>query len=780
MTLTLVETIPPSPAAAASPQTSRTVTATATKLGYVSKSSPKKKFSTKSTLRASKSAYAAYLSFAPVKLASGEKIVSVTLQVQVTSLTGKKKAKLQVTPVKGGWTPSKLTYRNRPATAGSKVGVSATVKKAKLVSITLDPAKVSKLVTSGASFRLTNQLADSSVKLSTKGSKAPRLIIKTKVPTLNDVPAPQPTPTATPKPTATATPQPTATPTPTQTATPSTPASNPSAGSLPVGSADYAVPQGAIFVATNGNDNNAGTQAAPYRTIAKAIAKAPSGATIVVRKGVYHESVKVYGKTLTIQNYPKEAVWLDGTTPVTGWAADGKLWRKTGWTTRFDHSPTFTQGAPDNTAEFWRFVNPDYPMASHPDQVFINGTAQQQVKSKSLVGPGKFYLDESSSTLYLGSDPTGKTVEASTIIKALALQGKNSVLRGIGVRRFSPSVFHMGSITIEEPGVRLENVVVEDSATTGISVQDPDVKLTRVTVQRSGMLGIHARYADRVVFDRVLSTKNNVERFNVAPTAGGAKIGKSRGITVVNSSFSGNYAHGFWEDLSCYDSVIRQSTFNDNQGDGLFLEISAKAIVGDNLFAGNDEFGIKVNNTTNVEIWNNTFAGNGRPLNIVQDARRNTDKNDQAVDPRVAFPDPTMPWTLGPVTIRNNVVADSSSAADCLLCVEDYSRSKSAADMKITANGNVYHRSKASSPKWLAIWSQGKANPLTFTSLAELKSKTGQEATGQEHTGSSILDKNFKLVSSVSGNASKVAQPLPDHIAKAIGRPAGAKVIGRW
>ena len=560
------------------------------------------------------------------------------------------------------------------------------------------------------------------------------------------------------------------------------PAPSGGAGSVAVGSASYAAPGGAIYVATNGNDSSAGTASAPVKTINRGLAIAPAGGTVVVRGGVYRETLTI-GKQVTLQNYPKEAVWLDGSTPVSGWVADGSTWRKDGWNTRFDHSPTYTQGAPDNTSQYYQFLNTStYPMAAHPDQVFIDGAPLQQVKSKSQVKGGTFYLDECSSRLYIGSNPSGKTVEASTIIKAMNVRAANSVVRGIGVRRYSPSVFHLAAITIEQPGVTFENVVVADSATTGISVLKENTTLNQVTTTGSGMLGIHGRFADKLKLTKVLSTKNNDEHFNIAPVSGGLKIGQSRGITVTASKFSGNYGHGFWQDLSVYDSVFRQSDFSDNVGTGLFLEISAKAVVGDNTFARNKEFGIKVNNTSNVKIWNNTFVGNGRPLNIVQDNRRNTNKNDAAVDPRIAWPDPAMPWTLGPVTIRNNVVANSTSAANCLLCVEDYSKTKSAEQMGISANSNVYGRPSASLPNWIAIWSRGNVNPNphVFTTLAALQSTTGQESKGKEFVGASIVDSSLNLTSTVSGQAGSIAEALPSDVASAIGRSAGTKRLGHW
>jgi len=87
-----------------------------------------------------------------------------------------------------------------------------------------------------------------------------------------------------------------------------------------VGTAQYPVPAGAVVVSPSGNDSAAGTAAAPYRTLTKAASAAAAGATIVLRAGTYHESVAVY-KRVTIQSWPGETVWLDGSVPVNDWAA---------------------------------------------------------------------------------------------------------------------------------------------------------------------------------------------------------------------------------------------------------------------------------------------------------------------------------------------------------------------------------------------------------------------------------------------------------------------------
>ena len=178
-----------------------------------------------------------------------------------------------------------------------------------------------------------------------------------------------------------------------------------------VGTAQYPVPAGAVVVSPSGNDGAAGTAAAPYRTLTKAASAAAAGATIVLRAGTYHESVAVY-KRVTIQSWPGETVWLDGSVPVNDWAASNGKW-KAGWSVEFDASPTYTRGAPDNAGS-WSFVNANFPMAAHPDQIWIDNVAQRQVGSLAAVTPGTFFHDEASNQLWLGTDPSGKDVARAT------------------------------------------------------------------------------------------------------------------------------------------------------------------------------------------------------------------------------------------------------------------------------------------------------------------------------------------------------------------------------
>ena len=92
---------------------------------------------------------------------------------------------------------------------------------------------------------------------------------------------------------------------------------------------------------------------------------------------------------------------------------------------------------------------------------------------------------------------------------------------------------------------------------------------------------------------------------------------------------------------------VVNNVMRGNSGHGLFLEISDTAVVAGNLIANNGGFGIQVNNTGHVKLWNNTFLGGGnRPVNLVQDDRDAADLTFNGYDQRQPRPDPTVPWKL--------------------------------------------------------------------------------------------------------------------------------------
>lgn len=580
-----------------------------------------------------------------------------------------------------------------------------------------------------------------------------------------------PTPTPTPRTTATPTPTastPTAT-TPTATPTTSTPTTGvvtqptasgraaASAGALAAKNRSGTIPAGAVFVAPWGSASGTGALDKPLLTIAQGVDKASAGGTVVVRAGTYHEDVTI-SKAVTVTGYPGEEVWLDGSSVVSAWTQSGSTWY-TPYTHNFDSSPGFTKGVADGTAEAWRFLSTSYPMAAHPDMVFVDGARLQEVKSLSLVKDGTFYVDDAADRIYLGSNPSGKQVRVSDLQKAISVRADGAAIKGLGVRRYATSLWMMGSVTLEKKNNVAENLTVVDNASIGMGVYGDNAKLTRITSQGNGLMGINANAAYGMVADKLRVTKNNVERFNSTPAAGGFKITRSRGVDVGDSLFSDNYGTGLWLDESVYDADVHGNNMIGNASHGLSFEISSTAVLVDNLVLNNKGFGFKINNADKLEIWNNTLVGNDRAINLVQDSRRNSQTSTPGHDPRRPNPDSTVPWVLRQISVNNNVVGKGAGAANCMVCVEDYSHQVKAADMALTFRSNIYNRSNGS-PSWFAIWSNGAGNPNVYTSLAAFRAATAKEQNSLGFDTGTVVDSSTGvLADSVFDDTSPVSLP---------------------
>lgn len=600
-------------------------------------------------------------------------------------------------------------------------------------------------------------------------------------------PTPKPTAPVTTKPTPKPTTPVTPTPPPTVTTPPvSTPTSpdpvdgvRGDPGAKEPGTLAYDAPANAVYAAPNGKDTAAGTKAAPVRTIAAALRLVPNGGTVVLRAGTYHEEVVIPAqKRVTVQPAPNEAVWLDGAKPVAGWKASGTTWVVDGWTTKLDSSPTYTKGAPDNTQPEWRFVDPAHPMAAHPDQVWVAGAPLREVSSAAEVTTGTFFVDDAAKRLVIGTDPTGKPVEASVLTQALSIQSAKSVIKGIGVRRYATSVPQMGTVVAAANDVTLSDVTIRDNSTTGFYSWSPRTTLTRVSLIGNGLLGGGASQADGLVVDQMLSVGNNSENFNHSPVSGAFKVTRTQGVTVKDSAFTGNFGRGPWFDESVVDIRFTGNDVIGNTGHGVFVELSERAVVADNIIADNGQFGLYVVNSGSVKIWNNTVVDNlERNVNIAQDSRRASDPNAAGHDPRTRYA-PLAPWIVSNVVMSNNVVAESDG--NCLVCVQDFSMQFTGSQMVSSINGNLYHRDDPSAVRWFSAWSVGPVSkdPSVTDTLAAYTAATGQDGRSRLVDGATVVTDEFALQSSYANTQSSIAVPVPSDVAAGTRLPANSTTLG--
>ena len=576
-------------------------------------------------------------------------------------------------------------------------------------------------------------------------------------------------PTSAPPKTSTAPPSQTSSPIPPPRSTTS------STGSAPIGSTDYPVPGNALFVSPGGSDSGGGTISSPFRTITKAVTAAKSGQTIVLRTGNYNESVTIpSSKSLTIQPYPHEAAWFDGSTTVAGWTKTADGWAHAGWTPQFDDTAGFTPAIAANTTPGWNWVNPQYPLASHPDQAWLDGSALTQVGSASALKADTFYVDYSSKTLYVGSDPTGHSVTASNIPdRALVVYGPNSTIRGVGFRNYGTSIPQMATVILDGANDNVSNVVIQDNANIGMYLRSTNLRVDQVTVQDNGLLGILGTYADGSTVSRTQATQNNTQRFNYAPVAGGIKISRTRGFTIKDSDVTGNIGHGLWMDESCYDMTIVGNTLSDNLGAGFRSELSDRGVIANNVVANNGAQGIFLEDTGDIQIWNNTFSSSSPALELFQDTRKNV-ASTPGHDPRQANPDPTVPWITKNIQVSNNLFL---AGAQYDVVAADQTAARTANQMALTVNGNHFLRPSQSG--WVEFgWGINGTKLAGYNSPSAFTSATGQ---GQQNTDQAASTSGT-LMAQVRPSDIATTHPLalPAAVASVIGVDTGTAYTGAF
>lgn len=537
-----------------------------------------------------------------------------------------------------------------------------------------------------------------------------------------------------------------------------------------MGSTSYAAPADAVFVdVAKGADTSAGTLGAPLKTLKSAVAKAKSGQTVVLRQGTYNESVTVpSNKSLTIQSYPKEAVWLDGSVPVTSWQKSGSTWLATGWTPEFSSSM-------DGVANNPRFVNSASPMAARPDQVFVDGVQLKQVGSAAEVVAGTFFVDYAANTIRLGTDPAGHQVRASNLAQAIYSSATKTTVQGIGVRRYATPYGARAAVVLAATSSAARNLVVADNAMIGLAVQNNDSVVERVTAQRNGMMGIGVNAAYNLVIRDSVVTLNNGQGFKPAPVSGGIKVTRSRGVTIVNNdTSSNNKSSGIWLDESVYNANVSNNTSSSNGYTGIQLELSDTAIVANNETNG-QETGILIYNTGNVKIFNNNIGGNRIfGVKLAQDERRQAVAKFAGQDPRRPAVDPTVPWLTRNIALSNNVFGNGGRFQFYAL---DGVTKIPVDKMNVSISGNLFNKRVATTGPTMVAWGGNNGSTLeryeTPTALAAAKGTSWKNAI----TGSSMP---IAQMASLASDSSAIAVPLPQDVAKAIGKPAGSAVVGRF
>ena len=540
----------------------------------------------------------------------------------------------------------------------------------------------------------------------------------------------------------------------------------------------YAVPANAVVVSPTGDDAAAGTLAAPFRTVVKAVSAVPAGGTVVLRGGDYREALGSINKPFTLQSFPHEQAWLKGSALVTGWTAapsavpGASVWKHGGWTNQFCRTCVNPQA-----------VDPANPLAGWPDQVFVNGAPLTQVDSPAKVTAGTFNIDYTTQTITVGSDPTGRTVESSNRWNAMTVNSAAAglTLRGIGIAQYAPNwnENQLGALVVAANNVTLENSAVVWNTGRGAQFNSPGGRIVGTRLNDNGYSGLGTNRAHGLVVSRNQIDGNNWRHFAVSGcgmycTVAGYKAAHTANSTVTDNTVRNNVGTGYWCDLGCNGTTIVRNYVEGNTNKGIFYEVSTTGVIASNVLRRNT-VGLELAGTDQTAIYNNTFDRNGTHLELYDDTRLSSS---DAYSGGLG-----LSWNTTGNTVRNNVFAATTGG----VAIDTNATSQvNAQQMLAGMDHNAYYRTSATAP--LVHWcpTYGAGCP-TYTSVASFAAASGWPTAGSLDT---VGPTNPYFVNPDDGRYEMVAgspvvnggAPLPAAIASPVGSPVSPAAIGavRW
>ena len=508
-----------------------------------------------------------------------------------------------------------------------------------------------------------------------------------------------------------------------------------------------------------GSDRNPGTATSPVRTLARAVAMAPTGSAIVLHGGTYHESVQIFGKDLDIAAAPGESVVFDGARRITNWVSEGGRWYAPGWTNSL---PRIIGDELNNAPS----------AAALPDLAYRNGVALRQVTSLAAVGPGTFFVDDASDRLWVGSDPTGQVMEASDLRWALWFNSAHgSSLVGVTVRRYATTKSDMAAVRLYSNSMYMADSTVSDNAYKGVSVIGRSVRLDRLTVRTNGYIGIHGHLSRNVTLIRSTVVGNNTERYDAVHSGSGVKFTTSSIVGIRNNYVADNAGVGIWTDLGTSFVSVTGNLVERNTHSGILMELSGRVVVADNVVLDNSEAGIWILETNDAEVWHNAAMRNIRDIWVEEGPR--TDPSADAV----------VNWDLNRVNLRNNVIGQGRSGSEALVAVDDWTERRSATSMAVTSDNNAFWLPPGS-PTRLARWARWPQSLAMSWTLAAHRSATGQDQASRSSSATTNpFARNAARYDHRIPETEPLGAPLNARVAAALGLTEGTRIaLGprRW
>ena len=274
--------------------------------------------------------------------------------------------------------------------------------------------------------------------------------------------------------------------------------------------------------------------------------------------------------------------------------------------------PTSTP-APTSIQEMVDLANPGdtvrVPAGTYPEKIYIN-------KPVSLVADGTVIIDGESRDRWIVGQASDVTIDGFTFINSNQPQ------------------YHGGLSNDGHNNWTIRNNTFRDAGNAAIDIKEGSGHLIENnTVVRAGNVGIRIESVGSATVRGNDTSGNNTKNLDPGWEAGGMKItgnyGGVHNLVIENNRAHNNNGPGIWVDVDGQDIEIRNNRVHDNSRAGIIYELSFRGRIHGNVVYNNgDGFdawgfgaGILIQNSSDVEVFNNIVAWNADGISVISQNR---------------------------------------------------------------------------------------------------------------------------------------------------------------
>jgi hypothetical protein len=248
------------------------------------------------------------------------------------------------------------------------------------------------------------------------------------------------------------------------------------------------------------------------------------------------------------------------------------------------------------------------------EQVFYDDDPLIQVAQGTNPAAGEFALDNQRRVV-LNDNPNNHKVEVTMRTFWLAGTANNVTIDNI-IFRHAANDRGLGGVDFGGDNWTLKNSSLGYAHAANVSIAQVSGSLVQnIDSFGAGQVGIVGNFADGMIEGGRVHD-NNIEGTKPGFAGGGIKISNPVNITITGVEVDHNHDNGIWTDVpnSPQTVVISNNLVHHNPGDGIRVEVTTNAEVYDNVVYENgwdrSKAGIALNASSDINVHDNVLAWN--------------------------------------------------------------------------------------------------------------------------------------------------------------------------